>query len=88
MGGGNKYEENCNYFCVISAENRKSGIKDVVAVSEQDPNKIVTNVIDPRLLQSNLGTDLIQVDLDDLVVLAAFIWHQQIGVLISQSGNL
>lgn len=33
-------------------------------------------------------TNLIQIDFNDLVVLAAFIWHQKIGVFISQSSDL
>lgn len=34
------------------------------------------------------SSDLIQVDLNDLVVLAAFIWYQQISVIISQGSNI
>lgn len=32
--------------------------------------------------------DLVQIDLDYLVVLAAFVWHQQVGVFIRQGGDL
>lgn len=34
------------------------------------------------------SSDLIQIDLNDLVVLAAFIWYQQISVIISQGSNI
>lgn len=33
-------------------------------------------------------TNLIQIELDDLVVLAAFIWHQHVWVFISQGSDL
>lgn len=40
------------------------------------------------LVNSDGRTDLVQIDLDDLVVLAAFVWHQQVTVFISKSRNL
>lgn len=33
-------------------------------------------------------TDLVQVELDGLIVFAAFIWYQQVGVFISQGSDL
>lgn len=38
--------------------------------------------------KENSWTDLIQIDLNNLVVLAALVWHQQVTVFISKSCNL
>lgn len=42
----------------------------------------------PQTDHLKMDFDLIQIDLNDLVVLAAFIWYQQVSVIISQGSNI